>query len=203
MFFFYLKEAALTDRSVPKSRLQSVNHSDLSVPLSFTLRPPVYLRIEDKAAGRRSALLNIANWQHTAPAACYYLLTERGKSMTNSSVHQEKMAALQRAPLVASRDFLFFTSAELRIWCPNALVTRRSRVPVCMPVKRLFSPVESSLGDACTTDASSSALERNVFMSWSCKEQHLSYSAMSNLLKLSPHTVPEGKCLFHYCIETM
>lgn len=42
-------------------------------------------------------------------AAFYYLLTEPGESM-NNYVHKEEMAALQRAPLVASVKSLFVAS---------------------------------------------------------------------------------------------
>lgn len=40
----------------------------------------------------------------------------------------------------------FSTSAKLCIWRPNAFIIRHPRVPVYMPVKHLFFPVESSVG---------------------------------------------------------
>lgn len=79
-----------------------------------------------------------------------------------TTVHKEEISSLQRTPLLASVEFLFAaslacvplpisnqcfsTSAKLCIWCPNAFIIRHPRVPVYMPVKHLFFPVENSVG---------------------------------------------------------
>lgn len=134
---------------------------------------------------------------YQTPVAFYYLFTERGKSMTNSFVHKEETAALQRAPLVPSAESLFvaslafvphltsnqrvFTSAKLCIWCPNASIIRHSRVPVYMPVKHFVFPVESSLGTPAAPTLTA-LLRREMwsrvghwkmYLSFQAKKQHL------------------------------